>query len=57
MILNQSSFQTGNNKGHVNVLNVSTGKAAKGGFGRLSGQVLCMEFDDNGSVLWLEMTR
>ncbi|XP_071797828.1 WD repeat-containing protein 13-like isoform X2 [Asterias amurensis] len=50
--LNNNMIVTGNNRGHVNVLNVSTGKAAKGGFGRLSGQVLCMEFDDNGSVLW-----
>ncbi|XP_072044638.1 WD repeat-containing protein 13-like [Amphiura filiformis] len=50
--INNNMIVTGNSKGHVQVLNVSTGKAAKGGQGKLAGQVCSLAFDDGGSVLW-----
>ena len=46
------SLKIGNSKGHIKVLNVSTGKEAKGGQGKLAGSVCSMAFDDGGSVLW-----
>ncbi|OWK49895.1 WD repeat-containing protein 13 [Lonchura striata] len=36
----------------VRVVNISTGKAARGGTGRLPGQVLALCFDAPGRVLW-----
>ena len=34
------------------MFNVSTGKEAKGGQGKLASSVCSMAFDDGGSVLW-----
>ena len=34
------------------MFNVSTGKDAKGGQGKLASSVCSMAFDDGGSVLW-----
>lgn len=36
----------------VRVVNISTGKAARGGAGRLPGRVLALCFDAPGRVLW-----
>lgn len=36
----------------VRVVNISTGKAARGGAGRLPGRVLALCFDAAGRVLW-----
>lgn len=33
-------------------MNVSTGKPTKGGHGKLTGQVLCLAFNDSGTLLW-----
>ncbi|XP_071507787.1 WD repeat-containing protein 13-like [Diadema antillarum] len=50
--LNNNMVVTGNARGGVQVLNVSTGKPTKGGQGKLTGQVLCLTFDDTGALLW-----
>lgn len=36
----------------VRVVNISTGKAARGGAGRLPGRVLALCFDAPGRILW-----
>ncbi|XP_025900580.1 WD repeat-containing protein 13, partial [Nothoprocta perdicaria] len=42
----------GRASGALRVVNVSTGKAARGGAGRLPGRVLSLCFDGAGRVLW-----
>ncbi|XP_041473727.1 WD repeat-containing protein 13-like [Lytechinus variegatus] len=50
--LNNNMVVTGNTRGLIQVLNVSTGKPTKGGQGKLTGQVLCLAFNDSGTLLW-----
>ncbi|XP_028518308.1 WD repeat-containing protein 13, partial [Exaiptasia diaphana] len=50
---NNNMFLTGNHKGHINVFNTSTGKNFKGGTGKVSSGVYCMEFESSGMVLWV----
>ena len=45
--------QTGNQKGHIQVYNTSTGKCIKGGTGRTTGAVLSLAFDSTGTILWI----
>uniref|UniRef100_A0A131XSU7 Putative wd repeat-containing protein 13 n=1 Tax=Ixodes ricinus TaxID=34613 RepID=A0A131XSU7_IXORI len=49
---NNNMVVTGNNKGLVQVLNVSTGIYLKGGSSQTTGCVLCMTFDPTGKLLW-----
>ena len=44
--------QVGSARHMVRVVNISTGKAARGGAGRLPGRVLALCFDAPGRVLW-----
>uniref|UniRef100_A0A493U1G9 Uncharacterized protein n=1 Tax=Anas platyrhynchos platyrhynchos TaxID=8840 RepID=A0A493U1G9_ANAPP len=44
--------QVGSARHMVRVVNISTGKAARGGAGRLPGRVLALCFDAAGRVLW-----
>ncbi|KAK3717319.1 hypothetical protein QZH41_011559, partial [Actinostola sp. cb2023] len=50
---NNNMFLTGNQKGLINVFNTSTGKTFKGGTGKVSSGVRCMEFESSGMVLWV----
>jgi len=43
---------TGNQKGLVQVLNISTGIYAKGGSAKMAGKVLALTFDSSGKILW-----
>lgn len=44
--------QVGSARHMVRVVNISTGKAARGGAGRLPGRVLALCFDAPGRILW-----
>ncbi|XP_029650135.1 WD repeat-containing protein 13 isoform X3 [Octopus sinensis] len=50
--LNNNMFVTGSNRGHVQVMNVSTGQCCKGGSGKAAGRILTLAFDSNGRILW-----
>ncbi|XP_070579907.1 WD repeat-containing protein 13-like isoform X2 [Ptychodera flava] len=50
--VNNNIVATGNSRGHIQVLNVSTGKCVKGGLSKGSGKVLSMTFDPTGKILW-----
>eukprot|EP00112_Aurelia_sp_Birch-Aquarium-sp1_P007521 Seg1820.2 transcript_id=Seg1820.2/GoldUCD/mRNA.D3Y31 product="WD repeat-containing protein 13" protein_id=Seg1820.2/GoldUCD/D3Y31 len=52
MPLNNNMVITGNQKGYVQVFNVSTGKCMKGGSVKALGPVRALEFDTSGSTLW-----
>ncbi|CAN8008421.1 unnamed protein product, partial [Ixodes pacificus] len=49
---NNNMVVTGNNKGLVQVLNVSTGIYLKASLSQTTGCVLCMTFDPTGKLLW-----
>ncbi|KAK2182029.1 hypothetical protein NP493_369g00025 [Ridgeia piscesae] len=50
--LNNNWFVTGNSRQTVQVMNVSTGKVAKGGTSKVLGKVLTLAFDMTGRILW-----
>ncbi|XP_068025901.1 LOW QUALITY PROTEIN: WD repeat-containing protein 13 [Melanerpes formicivorus] len=50
--LNNNLTVVGSARHTVRVVNISTGKAAKGGTGRVPGRVLALCFDPPGGVLW-----
>ncbi|XP_068780182.1 WD repeat-containing protein 13 isoform X2 [Struthio camelus] len=50
--LNNNLTVAGSARGVLRVVNVSTGKAARGGTGRLPGRALSLCFDAAGRVLW-----
>ncbi|XP_032063146.1 WD repeat-containing protein 13 isoform X2 [Aythya fuligula] len=50
--LNNNLTVVGSARHMVRVVNISTGKAARGGAGRLPGRVLALCFDAAGRVLW-----
>ncbi|XP_064359562.1 WD repeat-containing protein 13 isoform X2 [Dromaius novaehollandiae] len=50
--LNNNLTVAGSARGVLRVVNISTGKAARGGAGRLPGRVLALCFDAAGRVLW-----
>ncbi|KAI0220358.1 WD repeat-containing protein 13 [Lamellibrachia satsuma] len=50
--LNNNWFVTGNSRQSVQVMNVSTGKVAKGGTSKVLGKVLTLAFDTTGRILW-----
>ncbi|NWS79685.1 WDR13 protein, partial [Toxostoma redivivum] len=50
--LNNNLTVVGSARHMVRVVNISTGKAARGGTGRLPGRVLALCFDSPGRVLW-----
>uniref|UniRef100_A0A8C3UVR9 WD repeat domain 13 n=1 Tax=Catharus ustulatus TaxID=91951 RepID=A0A8C3UVR9_CATUS len=50
--LNNNLTVVGSARHMVRVLNISTGKAARGGSGRLPGRALALCFDAPGRVLW-----
>ncbi|XP_069739200.1 WD repeat-containing protein 13 isoform X3 [Phaenicophaeus curvirostris] len=50
--LNNNLTVVGSARHMVRVVNISTGKAARGGTGRLPGRVLALCFDAAGRVLW-----
>jgi len=52
MPLNNNMIVTGNQKGFVQVFNMSTGKCTKGGVAKALGPVRALEFDTSGIVLW-----
>jgi len=52
MPLNNNFIVIGNEKGHAQVFNMSTGKCTKGGIAKGTAKILCMEFDPTGSILW-----
>lgn len=52
MPLNNNMIITGNQKGYVQVYNMSTGKCTKGGSAKALGPVRALEFDTSGNVLW-----
>ncbi|XP_077491431.1 WD repeat-containing protein 13-like isoform X2 [Amblyomma americanum] len=49
---NNNMVVTGNDKGLVQVLNISTGIYLKGGSSQTTGCVLCLTFDPTGKLLW-----
>ena len=50
--LTQSVKQTGNQKGHLQVYNMSTGKCVKDGISKGTIPIKCLEFDSSGTLLW-----
>ncbi|XP_054718052.1 WD repeat-containing protein 13-like [Uloborus diversus] len=50
---NNNMVVIGNNKGMVQVLNVSTGIYLKGGSSKTSGSILSIVFDSSGKLLWV----
>ncbi|NWI32734.1 WDR13 protein, partial [Sula dactylatra] len=50
--LNNNLTVVGSARHMVRVVNISTGKAARGGAGRLPGRVLALCFDAPGRILW-----
>eukprot|EP00794_Sanderia_malayensis_P008926 gene8926-9878_t len=50
--MNNNMIVTGNQKGYVQVFNMSTGKCAKGGSAKVLGPVRALEFDGSGNILW-----
>jgi len=52
MPLNNNLVVTGNQKGYIQVFNVSTGKCAKDGVAKANAAVKCMEFNPAGTLLW-----
>ncbi|XP_066933799.1 WD repeat-containing protein 13-like [Clytia hemisphaerica] len=52
MPLNNNLIVTGNQKGHVQVFNVSTGKCTKDGVAKGTNPIRCLEFDPSGTFLW-----
>lgn len=49
---NNNMVVTGNDKGLVQVLNISTGIYLKGGSSQTTGCVLCLTFEPTGKMLW-----
>lgn len=49
---NNNMIVTGNDKGFIQILNVSTGIYAKEKISNESGKVLCLSFDCFGKILW-----
>ncbi|XP_064477690.1 WD repeat-containing protein 13-like [Ornithodoros turicata] len=49
---NNNMVVTGNTRGLVQVVNISTGIYLKGGSSQTTGRVLCMTFDPSGKLLW-----
>lgn len=52
MPLNNNMIVTGNQKGYVQVYNMSTGKCTKGGSAKVLAAVRALEFDSSGTILW-----
>ncbi|XP_014669589.1 PREDICTED: WD repeat-containing protein 13-like [Priapulus caudatus] len=50
--VNNNMIVTGNSRGLVQVLNISTGKYAKGGSSKATGKVMALEFEPTGRLLW-----
>jgi len=50
--MNNNLIVTGNQKGIVQVYNMSTGKCIKGGIAKGTASIKCLEFDPSGSLLW-----
>ncbi|KAG7270541.1 hypothetical protein CRUP_025143 [Coryphaenoides rupestris] len=50
--MNNNMTVVGNSKHHLHVVNISTGKKAKGGSSKLTGRVLSLSFDAPGRILW-----
>ncbi|XP_046581880.1 LOW QUALITY PROTEIN: WD repeat-containing protein 13-like [Haliotis rubra] len=50
--INNNMFVTGSSRGHVQVMNMSTGKGYKGGSSKVTGRVHCLAFDSSGRILW-----
>ncbi|XP_060067146.1 WD repeat-containing protein 13-like [Ylistrum balloti] len=50
--LNNNMFVTGNSKGQVQMMNVSTGKGNKGGSSKVTGKAMALAFDTTGRILW-----
>jgi len=51
--VNNNMLVTGNQKGHLHVFNMSTGKGYKGGSAKVSAGVKSMEFDSSGGLVWV----
>ncbi|XP_015768230.1 PREDICTED: WD repeat-containing protein 13-like [Acropora digitifera] len=51
--LNNNMLLTGNQKGHLNVFNMSTGKSFKGGSAKVSAGVKSLAFDSSGVLVWV----
>lgn len=47
-----STGQTGNGRGLVQVLNISTGIYPRGGACKMGGRVLSLAFEASGQMLW-----
>lgn len=52
MPLNNNLIITGNQKGIIQVFNVSTGKCTKDGVSKGFAAIRCLEFDPSGTLLW-----
>lgn len=51
--VNNNMLLTGNQKGHLSVFNMSTGKGFKGGSAKVSAGVKSVEFDSSGVLVWV----
>ncbi|XP_076345258.1 WD repeat-containing protein 13-like isoform X2 [Tachypleus tridentatus] len=51
--LNNNMMVTGNSRGLVQVLNISTGIYLKGGSSKITGQVYSLVFESSGRLLWV----
>lgn len=51
--LNNNFVVAGAGNGWVNVYNISTGKATKGGSGKISSTAVSLTFNSSGSLLWV----
>uniref|UniRef100_A0A914V5Q2 WD repeat domain 13 n=1 Tax=Plectus sambesii TaxID=2011161 RepID=A0A914V5Q2_9BILA len=51
--LNNNLVVTGNERGMIQVLNISTGKQIKSGSCRSNGAALCLCCESNGRILWV----
>ncbi|XP_027054020.1 WD repeat-containing protein 13-like, partial [Pocillopora damicornis] len=51
--VNNNMLLTGNQKGHLSVFNMSTGKGFKGGSAKVSAGVKSVEFDSSGILVWV----
>lgn len=52
MPLNNNLIVTGNEKGYIQVFNMSTGKCTKDGSSKGTAAIRCLEFDPSGTLLW-----
>ncbi|GAB6020699.1 WD repeat-containing protein 13 [Chamberlinius hualienensis] len=50
--MNNNMIVASNNKGSVQVVNISTGIYIRNGSYKISGKALCLAFDSSGKILW-----